>query len=163
MIKRIGQLYVSFENFITNLLLVAIVFFVFTSAVMRWVGVPLSWSVEFAQLLFVWVIFLGANRTLRENKHIEVDFFVKMMPEKVRSIIDIVMNVLVIAFLLFLTKYGIQLSIENSVRQISNLPLSYSFITMAVPIGSILMILTTIIKLKEKVTKFMSPSHEVNS
>lgn len=163
MIKRIGHLYVSFENFITNLLIVAIVFFVFTSAIMRWVGMPLSWSVEFAQMLFVWAIFLGSNRTLRENKHIEVDFFVKMMPAKVKAIIDIVMNVLVLAFLLFLTKYGIQLSIENSERQISNLPLSYSFITMAVPIGSILMIFTTVIKLKGKAVKFMSPSHEVNS
>ncbi len=158
MVKRIAGVYVKIENFLTNFLLVGIVFFVFLAAVMRWAGSPLSWSVEFAQLLFVWAIFLGANKTLRERKHITVDVFVKALPQGARNIIEIVTKVLVLGFLIFLTIYGFQLSIENSVRQISNLPLSYSFITSAVPVGSVLMICTILTQLKEELGNLRSPN-----
>lgn len=160
MVKRIAGAYVAIENFLTNFLLVGIVFFVFLAAMMRWAGWPLSWSVEFAQLLFVWAIFLGANRTLRERKHITVDIFVKILPPTVRNVIEIVTKIMVLAFLIFLTKYGFQLSIENSVRQINNLPFSYSFITLAVPVGSVLMILTILTQLKEEAGKLRSPNEQ---
>lgn len=154
----------KFENFLTNLLMIGIVFFVFLAAVMRWAGWPLSWSVEFAQLLFVWAIFLGANRTLRERKHITVDVFVKALPQKAKNIIELFTKILVLAFLFFLTKYGFQLSMENSSRQISNLPVSYSFITLAVPVGSVLMILTILSQIREEVIGFKSSlSNELKS
>nr|WP_106780986.1 TRAP transporter small permease [Lysinibacillus timonensis] len=156
MVKRIAEIYVKFENLLTNLLLAGIVFFVFLAAIMRWIGWPLSWSVEFAQLLFVWVIFLGSNRTLRERKHITVDIFVKFLPIKIRNLIEIITKIIVLVFLVFLTVYGFLLSIENSVRQINNLPLSYSFITSAVPIGSILMICTILSQLKEEISNIKS-------
>jgi TRAP-type C4-dicarboxylate transport system permease small subunit len=158
MIKTLAQVYVKAENFITNLLIIGVVFFVFIAAVMRWAGSPISWSVEFAQLLFVWVIFLGANRTLREGNHISVDFLTKKLPVKVRSLNEIFMNVLVIAFLGFIGYYGILLSIENSVRQISNIGLSYSIVTIAVPIGCFLMIVTLLNKLAGNIRSFTKNS-----
>ena len=158
MVKKVADIYIRIENFLTNFLLVGIVFFVFLAAIMRWAGMPLSWSVEFAQLLFVWAIFLGANRTLRERKHITVDVFVKVLPQGVRNIIEIITKVLVLGFLVFLMVYGFQLSIENSVRQINNLPLSYSFITSAVPVGSVLMIFTILSQLKEEFGRLKSPN-----
>lgn len=150
MIKKLAKGYAKFENFITNFLMIGVVVFVFAASVMRWAGYPLSWSVEFAQFLFVWVIFLGANRCLREDRHIGVDFFVKKLNPKANAVLEIVISILIMAFLVFLINFGIQLSIENSVRLISNLPLSYSFITMAVPIGSILMLITLIFKVAQK-------------
>lgn len=125
---------------------------------MRWAGMPLSWSVEFAQLLFVWVIFLGANRCLREDRHIGVDFFVKKLKPKTNAVLEIVINILIMTFLVFLINFGIQLSIENSVRLISNLPLSYSFITMAVPVGSTLMLITLVFKVAQKINVLKSVS-----
>lgn len=158
MVEKISRVYAKTEDFITNLLMVSIVAFVFFASVMRWAGYPLSWTVEFAQFLFVWAIFLGANRCLREDNHISVDFFVRKLSLKVRTILEIVINVLVIGFLVFLIFFGIQLSIENSVRLISNLPISYSFVTMAVPIGSLLMVITLSFKFKEKILLLKSDS-----
>lgn len=42
-------------------------------------------------------------------------------------------------FLLFSMIYGLKLSVDNSTRVISNTSISYSFITLAVPIGAFLM------------------------
>lgn len=159
MINKLAKGYGKIENFITNLLMIGVVIFVFFASVMRWVGYPIPWSVEFAQLLFVWVIFLGANRTLREDKHIGVDFFTKRLPERLRVVIEIVTILLIMTFLIFIGIYGIQLSIENSVRLISNLSMSYSFVTLSVPIGCILMIFTILFKLKGKIKSLKTLSN----
>ncbi|MCT1901681.1 TRAP transporter small permease [Oceanobacillus sojae] len=153
MIKKIAQGYVKTENVITNLLMIGVVLFVFVAAVMRWAGYPIVWSVEFAQLLFVWVIFLGANRALRENKHIGVDFFTRKLPGKLSAFVEIIMDLLVLGFLGFIFYFGILLSIENSLRLINNLTISYSIVTLSVPVGSALMIITILIKIKEKILK----------
>jgi len=162
MIKKMAKGYVKAENFITNFLMIGIVIFVFLAAVMRWVGYPISWSVEFAQLLFVWAIFLGANRCLREDKHISVDFLTKKFPVNVSFGIEILMNLFVLAFLIFLGYYGILLSVENSERMINNLSLSYSLVTLSVPIGSILMIITLLVKIKGKFNFTKNVSGNVN-
>lgn len=143
-LKKLTDVYVRTEDFVTNFLMLSIVMFVFTAAVMRWAGSPVAWSVDIAQLLFVWLIFLGANRALRENRHIGVDFFVKKMPDKVREFIDIILYLLILGFLIFLSWHGILLSIENSIRQINSLSISYAFIAASVPIGCFIMSVTII-------------------
>ena len=48
-------------------LLVFITGLVFVAAVMRFYGHPLVWSIDLAQLLFIWLCFLGASRAMREH------------------------------------------------------------------------------------------------
>lgn len=154
--KRIAQVYIKGENIITNVLMIGVVIFVFFAAVMRWVGYPIAWSVEVAQLLFIWVIFLGANRALREGKHIGVDFFTKRFPEKLRLVVELINILLILFFLFFVGAFGVQLSIENAVRVIGILPLSYSFITMSVPVGCFIMSITLMFRFKEKIALLRS-------
>lgn len=151
MLNRIGKMYIAVEYLITNTLMIGVVLFVFIAAVMRWAGYPLAWSVEFGTFLFVWVIFLGANRALRENRHIGVDFFTQRMPTKIRTVVEICMMIVMIAFLIFIVYYGVLLCIENSSRLISNLPISYSWVTAAVPTGCLLMTITLIVRMRDKV------------
>lgn len=157
--KHMIEKYISVETFITNFLFIGIVFFVFIASIMRWAGHPIAWSVELAQLLFVWVIFLGANRALREDGHIGIDFLTKKLPDKIRHIIEILILIFMLVFLLFLVRYGILLSIENFVRQIGALTISYSFITLSVPIGSIMMAITIIFKIWRKILRLMPSSN----
>ncbi|GAA4726198.1 TRAP transporter small permease [Brevibacillus fulvus] len=145
--EKLTSLYIRVERFVTNLLMFGVVLFVFFAAVMRWVGYPIAWSVEFAQLLFAWVIFLGANRALRENSHIGVDMLAKRLPEKAAFWLDIAMKLLMLFFLIFVGGYGLQLTLENSGRLVNNMSISYSFITLSVPMGCLLMIVTLLAKL----------------
>ena len=140
-------MYIEAEDFITNFLMLAVVVFVFGASVMRWVGDPIAWSVDIAQLLFVWLIFLGANRSLRENRHIGVDYFVKRVPDKIQNIIEIIMYLSILGFLIFVSWYGIQLSMDNVIRQLSSLDISYAYISASVPVGCFIMIVTTVSKI----------------
>lgn len=48
---------------------------------------PIVFSVEMGRYCFVSIIFLGAIFTTREDRHIHVDFFTGMFPEKIQKII----------------------------------------------------------------------------
>ena len=51
---------------------------------MRFFGHPLIWSVDLAQLLFIWLCFIGATRAMRERGHLGVDFLVRPFPHRYR-------------------------------------------------------------------------------
>ena len=49
---------------------------------------PIIVSVEMGRYCFVSIIFLGAILTTREDRHIHVDFFVSLLPEHMKKLID---------------------------------------------------------------------------
>ena len=65
-------------EFVVGFALLAIITgLVFIAAVMRFFGHPLIWSVDLAQLLFIWLCFVGATRAMRQRSHLGVDFLVR--------------------------------------------------------------------------------------
>lgn len=147
MLSKLTSMYIKLEHVITNALMIGVVIFVFLASVMRWMGSPIPWSVEFATLLFVWVIFLGANRAFRENRHIGVDFFVKRFPSGFRQLVEVIILALIFIFLMYMGWKGMELAFNNVNRKLGNLPMSYSFVTISVPVGCIVMGFTTISKM----------------
>ena len=63
---------------------------------------------------------------------------------------DVLMQV---AFCIFIY-YGVMLSIKSWKRSFQTLPISYSFVTIALPVMSTLMTLTNILKIIDKVKNF---------
>lgn len=131
----------------TSSLLLAIVLLVFAAAVTRYLGAPINWSVDIAQALFVWVIFVGASQAMRGSDHIGVSIVVDRLPESARTVIEIAVGVVVVIFLAGIIVYGVQISIVNYRRILQSIPVSYSLVTVAVPVGALLMLLTTVQKI----------------
>ncbi|MFZ5966105.1 MAG: TRAP transporter small permease [Bacillota bacterium] len=141
------------ETFIGVMFIILIVLLVFIAAVIRWLGFPVAWSIDVAQLLFGWVVFLGADVALKNDSHIGVDMIINRFPFRVRKTIKIINYVCIQAFLLVITFYGIDLSIKNYERLFNTLKLSYSYATISVPVGCGLMFLTMCEKLKKAVVE----------
>ena len=127
------------EFFVGAVLLAVITFLVFIAAVMRFFGHPLIWSVDLAQLLFIWLCFVGATRAMRERVHLGVDFLVRLFPFAARRLIETALSFLFIAFLLVLAYEGYKLTMLNWQRVFGDSGLSYAWVTISVPAGSILL------------------------
>lgn len=56
----------------------------------------IAWSEEVARFLFIWMVFLGAIGALKDNQHLGVDLLVERLPLKVRKIVFVFSNVLVL-------------------------------------------------------------------
>ena len=127
---------------------------VFSSAIARGIGKPLAWSLDVAQLLLCWTSLVGADVAFRHDKFIGLDLFTRKMPVKVQKVLEIVVLVLMqVAFCIFIY-YGVLLSIKSWKRSFQTLPISYSFVTIALPVMSTLMTLTNILKIIDKVKNF---------
>lgn len=137
-------MFTEIKKNIAGFLLLCIVILVFLAAILRWIGISVAWSIDFAQLLFVWVSFLGADIALGEHKHIGVDIIEKKLPFKSRQIILLINYTIIIVFLSLIIYYGTVLSVNNYRRSYNTIPISYSWATFSAPFGALLMFITTI-------------------
>ncbi|MDR2097618.1 MAG: TRAP transporter small permease [Spirochaetaceae bacterium] len=146
-LKMIYGVFCKTEEFLVSLFIAVITFLVFISAIARGLSHPLNWATDVSLLLFAWLVFFGADSALRKADFVRVDMLVIRLPEKVQKFLYYFMYVLSIGFLCVMIRFGIPLSIENSKRLFQTLGISYSWATISAPVGSILLIITIIIKL----------------
>lgn len=134
-----GSFFRTLEFLIGAGLLLVITFLVFIAAFMRFFGHPLVWSVDLAQLLFIWLCFFGAVRAMRERAHLGVDLLVRLFGRNVRLAIELGLSVLFIAFMAVLAFEGYGLTVLNWARIFGDSGISYGFVTIAVPFGCVLL------------------------
>jgi TRAP-type C4-dicarboxylate transport system permease small subunit len=134
MLRRLAQL----EFAAAAALLAVIVILVFMAAIMRFFGRPLIWSVDMAQLLFIWLCFFGAARAMREKGHIGIDLLVRRLNRRHRFVLELCISTLILAFLCLLAMEGYRLTMLNRQRLFGDSGLSYAWVTAAVPIGCVM-------------------------
>ena len=135
MLKRLAQI----ELAICVVLLAIITGLVFVAAIMRFFGHPLIWSVDMAQLLFIWLCMLGATRAMREKSHLGMEILVKHLGYKYHLWLEMVCSVIMLAFLAVLVVEGYELTLLNRERTFGDSTLSYAWVTAAVPVGCVLL------------------------
>lgn len=141
------DLYRRAEEAISRVLLGACVILVVVASLGRWYGHPIIWSVDMAQLLFVWVCVLGANQTMRRDQHVGVDLFLIHMPARLRRWVMFAHFLVIEAFLAAMVWFGYDLTRLNVERQFSDTPISYAWVTAAVPVGSALLFCTILARM----------------
>ena len=142
----------KFEAIFVKVLFVFLVALVFIAAFTRYIGYPINWSVDMAQCLFAWCTFLAADIAMRKDKLMKVDFVVAKLSEKYRDVIEYINLFIILIFLLALIGFGIWLSYTTRFRSFQGIPgFSYTWVTLSVPVGSSLMVITTILKIREKI------------
>ena len=134
MLKRLAQI----EFAVAATLLGVIVVLVFSAAVMRFFGHPLIWSVDMAQLLFIWLCFFGATRAMREKGHLGIDLVVRHLGDRRRLALEITLSLVIIVFLGLLAYEGYKLTMLNRQRLFGDSGLSYAWVTASVPIGCLM-------------------------
>ena len=157
--KKLYEYICKGEIFLTKVFLVCFVALVFIAAATRYVGYPINWSVDMAVCFFAWGTFLGADIAMRSNKLMNVDFFISKLSAKNKNLIEIINLFVILIFLLALIGYGVKLSYTTRFRAFQGIPwFSYTWVTISVPIGSMLMAITTILNVRGKLAKGVSQS-----
>lgn len=142
------------ETLVIKSFLVFIVVLVFVAASTRYLGYPINWSVDMAVCLFAWCTFLSADVAWRNNKLMRVDFLVGKLSPRNQKSIEIINLVIIAIFLCALIVFGLWLSYTTRFRTFQGIPgFSYTWVTLSVPVGSVLMLITTINKIRGKLPK----------
>jgi TRAP-type C4-dicarboxylate transport system permease small subunit len=123
---------------------------VFGAAIARTAGYPISWAIDVATFLFAWCVFLGGDIAIREDKLFSIVLVTARLPAKVQLCLRIVNYAIIAVFLIAMVGYGSWLSWTTRVRPFQGIPgFSYSWVTISVPIGCALMLLSVGGKIRE--------------
>lgn len=149
--KKFYQTFCRVETVIANSLLMLIAVLVFVSALARTLKYPINWAQDIALLAFGWQVFLGGDLAVRNTKLVGIDMIVGRLPKAVQKWMSVVFSVIIIGFLFVLTYYGFVLVSESTQRLMNTLTISYAWCTLAVPVGAMLMIISSIIRMVQSI------------
>jgi TRAP-type C4-dicarboxylate transport system permease small subunit len=110
---------------------------------------PTSWSEEAATYSLVYFTFLGASFAIYNKQNLKIRLIVERLPRKVSLIIDIFTNLISIIFLMVVLCYSIPVykHLANQLTPALRIPKSLVF--LAVPIGSLLILLCLVNEIRE--------------
>ncbi len=150
--RKIYDFLGKFEIFLAQIFLVSIAILVFTAGVSRTLKNPIRWANPLASFLFAWTAFLATDVAFRRDKLMTIDFFVKKFPEKVQAIIRIINYIIIAGFLIFLIRFGIEAAYDMRFRTYEGIyGFSYSWVTISLPFGSLLILFTAIYKIIDEI------------
>jgi TRAP-type C4-dicarboxylate transport system permease small subunit len=157
--KRFYQQVCRVEVFVAAACFCASCLVIFTSAIARSLHRPMNWSLDISLFLFAWSVFLAADVAMRADKLVNVDLVVRLFPERARNVIAVAIHILILLFLAALVGYGAWLSYTTRARAFQGLPrVSYTWVTLSVPVGALLQIVTVSIKLRAGLRRLAAAS-----
>jgi TRAP-type C4-dicarboxylate transport system permease small subunit len=139
------------ETWIASVFLILMVILIFLGGVMRMLGHPINWSTDVATALFAWACFLCADIAWRRNSMMAIEVFTDRLPDGLQTALRMVNYVLIAGFLSYLAAMGVYLSWISRVRSFQGIPeVSYSWVTMSLPVGAALLLVTTALKIRDE-------------
>jgi TRAP-type C4-dicarboxylate transport system permease small subunit len=131
---------------VTSVALLAAIFVIMVlQIVFRYVlNTPLVWTEEAARYLYIWACYLGAAVALRRGNHIAITLAVERLPPRLGGAVALGTQALALLFLGALAALGVQLMARTHTIEAITLPIPWSVIYAAAPVGATLMFLQTL-------------------
>lgn len=134
----------NIDTILSSIMLIFLIVLTFAGVIARRVfNSPFTWMEEVQLTCMVWIVFAGGSVAFRTGNHIAIEFIVDKMPKDLKKIMNIIIDIIVVAILVFLFYQSIEyirLFLFTN-RKTSILEIPYSLIYVIAPISYILMII----------------------
>ena len=128
--KKIKYLLMNFELVLACAFLVGTTVCVLINVFARYIlKIGISWSEEMSTAFFVWSVFLGSASAYRYHKHIGVDMVVKKFPAGVQSVIQIIVDVILIVLNGYLFYLSIVYISQSYIKPTATLGISSAYVS----------------------------------
>ena len=125
---------------------------IFLGGVSRVLGYPLNWSTDFATAFFAWACFLCADIAWRKNSLMTIDFLPARLPPAAQKALRLANYSIISIFLTYLMVMGAWLAWTSRARSFQGIPeVSYSWVTASAVVGGLLLLITTVLKIKDEI------------
>jgi TRAP-type C4-dicarboxylate transport system permease small subunit len=145
--RRVYALLCTMEAVIAGSFLILMVGLIFLGGVARLAHHPLNWTTDVATCLFAWACFLCADIAWRKDGLMSIDLLTLRLSPQARRMLTVLNYLIIGAFLVYLIWAGLHLSYISRARSFQGIAgVSYSWVTMSLPVGAGLLLLTTLLK-----------------
>ncbi|QEN06867.1 TRAP transporter small permease [Oceanispirochaeta crateris] len=131
--KKIFQ---DIEVFVSGLFLTITVSIVILNVILRYLFQGgLYWVEEVSTTCFIWSVFIGAAAAYKYKMHIGIDLITALFPEKIRELISIIINFLMVVingYIFYLSTLFIQ---ANSLKRTPVLDVPALYVNLAITVG----------------------------
>jgi TRAP-type transport system small permease protein len=142
--------YGRFLEWVVSALMLVLFFEVTFGVVFRAIGQSLIWYDEIASVLLAWLTFYGAALASVKRAHIGCPELVDAMPWRARRIVNIIAQLLVIAFFVLLGGVGIAIMPVLATDALVSVPeVPMSIVQSVIPISSALIVIAELLQLAE--------------
>lgn len=107
-------------------------------------GVRLHWLMEFSNIAFTWIVFLGAAGCFRRGIAITVESFFLLMPAAMRRLVYVGVNLTVLVTCVVVAYYGYHFTMRMWPQSTSMLGISQGWRVLSLPVGMALIALTAV-------------------
>ncbi|MGM0903582.1 MAG: TRAP transporter small permease [Bacillota bacterium] len=148
LLNKLDQLFVYIASFALFIMMLLI----FTNVITRYFfDKPIAGVIEFTgEYLMVFVVFLAMSFTQKEGGHVKVTILERMLPEKGKFILDLLVKILSVSIFLVLTYTSFLLftrHLNQDIRSISSVAYPLAPAVFVISLGSFVMSLRLILSL----------------
>ncbi len=146
--EKLYQRFLRAEAILAGTFLVLMVLLIFAGGVARMMHHPINWTIDLATSFFAWAVFLCADIAWRNDALMSIDVLAERLPPRAQHALRQVNYAIISAFLLYAIYAGLWLSWVSRARSFQGIPgVSYSWVTMSLPVGAFLLLVTTLLKI----------------
>lgn len=145
--KRAYEKVLAAEAFIAAAFLVLMVLLIFAGGVARLLQHPINWAIDAATCLFAWAVFFCADIAWRRGSLMSIEVLTSRLPAALQKALRLLNYAIIAGFLLYVMVMGVWLSWISRARSFQGIPeVSYSWVTMSMPVGAALLLITCALK-----------------
>lgn len=147
--KRLNNLFIKLEDYISGGFIIVGLTILFLQVIMRYfLGLSTTWQDEAARYFIIWGVLLGSAVAIRDNQHIKVDVVYQVFSVTIKNIINILSNIFVLLFLVFMVIYGAILVKDKYLTgEYSNIGIQLFIIYAILPLSGFFMAIRTLGKI----------------
>jgi TRAP-type C4-dicarboxylate transport system permease small subunit len=148
--RKLYALLLRLEAILAGTFLLLMVALIFTGGVARLLHHPLNWTIDLATCFFAWACFLCADIAWRRDALMSFDILGAGRSPKLRRALDYCNFLILGLFLCYVIYAGAWLAYVSRARSFQGIPgVSYSWVTASLPVGAVLILITTVLKARE--------------
>jgi len=122
---------------------------------------PIAWGQDVIRLSFIYLVFWGGAYCIKEKEHLNIDILLTSMGIKTRKIMEIVINLILAIFFIFIVYYGFIFMQSGASQKAPYLPIPMSLYYLALPSSVLLMLYYQIQIIFQQIKNFNKISNEV--
>ncbi|MCR4938718.1 MAG: TRAP transporter small permease subunit [Treponemataceae bacterium] len=152
--KKIYEYFCKAEVGLCGVGFVLLIILVFSSAILRFLSISMSWNIDLAMLLLAWTSFLGADIAWRSGQLIGIDLVTRFFPKKMQKVIMLLIYAVILCVCVLICIYGARLVWVERLRTYQSMPIPYSLVSLSLVVATFSMSISTIGKIRDTIRYF---------
>jgi len=127
MLRHLVGVFDKAAEFLTCVLVAALLGCVSLGVITRAMGEPLIWTDEFSRFLMVWLAVFGGIVARRKRLHVRIRFFQDLLPARAHNAVELAIQLAITLFGVMICAFSVGLVDRNLDLEATSLPISMSW------------------------------------